>query len=73
MLHAVIWIISIVSYAFAIHLGVSEGLAKLVLLVVLAETFISWACTAEISNPLKNKIVVKNTYFGNMLFFPNFD
>ena len=47
MLHAVIWIISIVSYAFAIHLGVSEGLAKLILLVVLAETFISWAFGKE--------------------------
>ena len=47
MLYAVIWILSIASYALPIHLGVSEGLAKLVLLVVLAETFISWVFGEE--------------------------
>ena len=54
MLYAVIWIISIALYALAMHLGVSEGMAKLVLIVVLAETFISWAFAKEMDKRKHN-------------------
>ena len=47
MLYAVIWIGSIASYALAMHLGASENMARLILVVVLAETFISWAFARE--------------------------
>jgi hypothetical protein len=51
MLYAVIWIGSFAVYALAMHVGASEDLARLILLVVVAETFISWAFAREMQKP----------------------
>jgi len=51
MLYAAIWIGSFAVYALAMHVGASEDLARLILLVVLAETFISWAFGREMQKP----------------------
>lgn len=56
MLYAVIWILSIAAYALAMHLGVSEGLASLILIVVLAETIISWAFAKEMKKQERQSI-----------------
>ena len=65
MLYAVIWIGSFAVYALAMHVGASEDLARLILLVVLAETFISWAFAREMQKHQRE--IIKSPQRGRAL------
>jgi NhaP-type Na+/H+ or K+/H+ antiporter len=64
-----IWIGSFAIYALAVRLGASEGLAGLIMGVVLAESCISWSHSREVLK--REREAIKNTAREKLVSHPN--